>query len=99
MVIVKPETVISWYRSGFRLYWRWRSRRRGGRTKITVEIRALIRRWAEENPHWGAPKIHGELLNLEFVVCERGVARHLRRIMRRGDPGKRWLAFLQITAR
>ena len=44
LVIVKPETVISWHRAGFRLYWRWRSRRRGGRPKVTEEIRVLIRR-------------------------------------------------------
>jgi hypothetical protein len=95
LVIVKPETVIHWHRAGFRLYWRWCSRQRGGRPKVTDEIRALIRRLAEENLDWGAPKIHGELLKLGFVVSERTVARYLRRIRHRGDPGKRWLAFLQ----
>jgi putative transposase len=95
LVIVKPETVISWHRAGFRLYWRWRSRRRGGRPKITEDIRGLIRRLAEENPDWGAPKIHGEMLKLGFVVSERTIARYLRRIERRGDPGKGWSAFLQ----
>jgi len=50
--IVKPETVIGWHRTGFRLYWRWRSRPKGGRPKITEEIRILIRRLAEENPDW-----------------------------------------------
>ena len=86
---------FSWHRTGFRLYWRWRSRPRGGRPKITDEVRGLIRRLAEENPDWGAPKIHGELQKLGLVVSERSVARYLRRICRRGDPGKRWLAFLQ----
>jgi hypothetical protein len=95
LVIVKPETVISWHRAGFRLYWRWRSRTRGGRPKITEEIRGLIRRLAEENTGWGAPKIHGEMLKLGFAVSARTVARYLRRIQRRGDPGKKWLAFLQ----
>src|SRR5215468_658141 len=61
LVIVRPETVIGWHRAGFRLYWRWRSRRHGGRPKITDEVRALIRRLVNENPDWGAPKIHGEL--------------------------------------
>jgi hypothetical protein len=55
----------------------------------------LVRRLAQDNPDWGAPKIHGELLKLGFVVGERTVARYLRRLTRRGDPGKRWLAFLQ----
>jgi hypothetical protein len=95
LVIVKPETVVGWHRAGFRSYWRWRSRRRQGRPKITDEVRGLIRRLAEENPDWGAPKIHGELQKLGFVVSERTVARYLRRIRRRGNPGKRWLAFLQ----
>ena len=62
LVIVKPETVVAWHRAGFRLYWRWRSRSRGGRPKVSEEIRTLIRRMAAENADWGAPKIHGELL-------------------------------------
>jgi transposase InsO family protein len=92
---VKPETVVGWHRAGFRLYWRWRSRPGGGRPKITDEIRALICRMANDNPTWGAPKIHGELLKLGFVVSERTVTRCLGRVRRRGDPAKRWLAFLQ----
>jgi putative transposase len=95
LAIVKPETVVGWHRAGFRLYWRWRSRASGGRPKLSAEVRGLIRRLAEENPTWGAPKIHGELMELGFVVSERSVSRHLRGIQRRGDPGKRWLAFLE----
>ena len=64
LVVVKPETVVGWHRAGFRLFWKWRSRARGGRPKTTAEVRALIRRLAEENPTWGAPKIHGELQKL-----------------------------------
>jgi hypothetical protein len=94
LVIVKPETVVGWHRSGFRLYWRWRSRPRGGGPKVSEEIRTLIRRMAVENADWGAPKIHGELLKLGFEVSERTVARYLKRLRRRGDPAKRWLAFL-----
>ena len=84
LVIVKPKTVVGWHRSGFRLYWRWRSRPRGGRPKITQEIRELIRRLAQDNSDWGAPKIHGELLKLGFHISERTVARYLRRVERRG---------------
>jgi putative transposase len=94
LVIVKPETVVGWHRAGFRLYWRWRSRPCGGRPKISQEIRTLVRTMAVENLNWGAPKIHGELLKLGFEVSESTVARYLRRLRRRGDPGKRWLAFL-----
>ena len=67
LVIVRPETVVAWHRAGFRLYWRWRSRPRGGRPKLPEEVRQLIRRMAEENAGWGAPKIHGEILKLGFV--------------------------------
>ena len=95
LVIVKPETVVGWHRAGFRFYWRWKSRPRGGRPRITPELRALIRRLAQENSDWGAPKIHGELLKLGFVLSERTVARYLSRTRRRGDAAKKWLAFLQ----
>jgi hypothetical protein len=96
LLIVKPETVVSWHRAGFRLYWRWRSRGpAAGRATITAEIQELIRRMARENRSWGAPKIHGELLKLGFVLSERSVSRYLRAVRRRGDPGKRWLAFLR----
>lgn len=95
LAVVKPEPVVAWHRAGFRLYWRWRSRPLDGRPKIQEEIRALIRRMAEDNPSWRAPRIHAELQKLGFAVSERTVARYLRGIRRRGDPAKRWLAFLQ----
>jgi putative transposase len=94
LVIVQPETVVGWHRASFRLYWRWKSRKRGGRPKITPELRSLIRRLAQENTDWGAPKIHGELQKLGFVLSERTVARYLSQIQRRGDAAKKWSAFL-----
>jgi hypothetical protein len=57
LAIVKPETVIKWHRAGFRSYWRWKSRRRGGRPTVTPEIRELIREMSIANPLWGAPRI------------------------------------------
>jgi hypothetical protein len=95
LVIVKPETVVGWHRAGFRWYWRWKSRPRGGRPRITQEIRVLIRRLAQENSGWGAPKIHGELQKLGFVLSETTVARYLRGLRRRDDPAKKWLTFLR----
>jgi putative transposase len=94
LVAVKPETVVRWHREGFRLFWKGQSRAGAGRPKTTAEIRGLIRHLAEENPTWGAPRIHGELQKLGFVVSERTVARYLQRVQRRGDPGKSWLTFL-----
>jgi transposase InsO family protein len=66
--ILKPETVIRWHRAGFRTYWRWKSRARGGRPKTPLEIRQLIRDMSIANPLWGAPRIHGELLMLGIDV-------------------------------
>ena len=75
IIVVKPETVIRWHRRGFRAYWRWKSRQRGGRPKIDREIRDLIRRMSKENSLWGAPRIHGELLMLGIEVAQSTVAR------------------------
>jgi hypothetical protein len=57
LAIVKPDTVIRWHRSGFRAYWRWKSRSRGGRPKVALEIRRLIREMSLANPLWDAPRI------------------------------------------
>jgi len=93
--IVKPETVERWHRSGIRALWcRTRSRRRGGRPRIDREIRELIRRMGRRCPLWGAPRVHGELLKLGFVVSERSVSRYLPPRPRTGDPLRQWAVFL-----
>ena len=74
ITVVKPETVIRWHRRGFRAYWRWKSRRCGGRPRINREIRDLIRWMNKENPLWGAPRIHSELLMLGIEVSLSAVA-------------------------
>src|SRR6478736_2846883 len=56
LAILKPETVIRWHRAGFRSYWRWKSRHRGGRPTVPLEIRELIREMSIANPLWGAPR-------------------------------------------
>src|SRR5262249_58385074 len=96
ITIVQPDTVLRWHRSGFRLYWRWKSRSRGGRPKIPVEVRSLIRRMSEENPLWGAPRIHGELLKLGFEIAESTVSKYMLR--HRRPPSETWRAFLQNHA-
>src|SRR5882757_235762 len=74
ITIIRPETLVRWHRAGFRRYWRWKSRSFGGRPQIDTELRALIRRMSVENPPWGAPRIHGELLKLGFEVAQSSVA-------------------------
>jgi hypothetical protein len=61
-IVFKPETLLRWHRTGFRLFWRWKSRRRAGRPAVSADIRSLVRRISRENPLWGAPRIHGELV-------------------------------------
>jgi putative transposase len=97
LIVVSPETVVRWHRAGFALYWRAISmvRRAGGRKHISKEVRDLIFRMVAENPTWGAPRIHGELLMLGFDVSERTISRCMKRAPRDPDLAKRWLAFLR----
>lgn len=96
LIIIRPETLARWHRVGFRRYWRWKSRRRGGRPQVETELRALIRRMSVENPLWGAPRIHGELLKLGFEVAQSSVAKYM--VKRRGPPSQRWRTFLRNHA-
>src|SRR6267378_6369012 len=91
MVLVKPATVVQWHRKGFRLYWRWRSRR-PGRPKMSSEIRDLIRQMSHTNPPWGAPRIHGELLKLGIEVSQATVGRYMP--WRPKLPSPTWRSFL-----
>ena len=62
LAVVKPATVLAWHRKGFKLFWRWKSRKRGlGRPRIPIEVRRLIIQMAEMNVGWGTPRVHGEL--------------------------------------
>jgi hypothetical protein len=96
LAIVKPETIIRWHRCGFRAYWRWRSRSRGGRPKVPLEIRRLIREISPANPLWGAPRIHGELLKLGIDIGQTSVAKYMAR--RRRPPSQGWKVFLRNHA-
>jgi len=97
LILVTPETVVCWHRAGFRLYWSWisRARKAVGRKPIGREVRDLIFRMVAENPTWGAPRIHGELLKLGFDISERTVSRWLKRANHNPDPAQRWLSFLR----
>jgi transposase InsO family protein len=93
IIIVKPETVIRWHRKGFRLFWRWKSRPKGGRPRVDAEIRALIRRMSAQNATWGAPRIQAELALLGHEVSQATVAKYMKR--RRGRPSQTWKTFLK----
>ena len=87
---------MRWHRAGFRAYWRWKSRPRGGRPRTAAEIRHLIREMSVVNPLWGAPRIHGELLKLGIDVGQTTVAKYMAR--RRRPPSQGWKTFLRNHA-
>jgi len=97
LAIVKPDTVVAWHRKGFRLFWTWKVRRgRAGRPVVAREIRDLIRKMCRENPGWGAPRIHGELLKLGIDIGETSVSKYMMR--GRKPPSQTWRTFLENHA-
>ncbi len=93
LILVKPETVVGWHRRGFKLFWRWKSRR-GGRPRIPREVIDLIHRMARENPTWGAPRIQSELRLLGYELADSTVARYMPR-RPRGPSSQTWRTFLR----
>src|SRR6516162_8991612 len=93
ITVVRPETVLRWHRMGFAAYSRWKSRSPGGRPRIAKEVRDLIRRMSLENPLWGAPKIHGELLKLGIQVAQSTVSTYM--VPRRDRPLQTWKTFVR----
>ena len=94
--VVRPETILRWHRAGFRAYWRWKSRGQVGRPRVDRDLRDLVRRMSKENPLWGAPRIHGELLKLGFEVAQSTVSKYMAK--RRGPPSQGWRTFLRNHA-
>ena len=97
LAIVQPETVIAWHRRGFGLFWAWKIRRGAGRPTLPREVRELIRRMCRENPTWGAPRIHGELLKLGINVGESSVSKYM--VRSRKPPSQTWRTFLENHAK
>src|SRR5271154_322782 len=95
LIIIRPQTIVRWHQAGFRRYWRWKSRSLGGRPRIDTELRTLIRKMSIDNPLWGAPRIHGELLKLGFEVAQSSVAKYM--VKRRG-PRSQGSTFLRNHA-
>jgi transposase InsO family protein len=95
LIVVKPETVVRWHKKGFKLFWKFKSRRKGpGRPPVSPEIRDLILKMANANPLWGAPRIHGELLKLGIEISERTVSNLMPR-RKPKPPSQTWRTFLK----
>jgi transposase InsO family protein len=97
LVIVRPETVIRWHRTAFRAFWRRKSEKgKPGRPTVSAEVRALIRRMCQENPLWGAPRIHGELTKLSITITQATVSKYM--VRQRKPPSQTWRTFLKNHA-
>ena len=83
LVFVTPDTVLRWHGQGWRLFWRWKSRSRGGRPHLSAEVRELIVSMSRDNHLWGTERIRGELLKLGIVVSNRSIRRYRWRVPRR----------------
>jgi len=95
-IVFQPETLLRWHRRGFRLFWRWKSRQRVGRPALSANVRSLVRQISRENPLWGAPRIHGELLKLGIEIAQSTVAKYM--VRRRGPPSQGWKTFIRNHA-
>ena len=85
--IVQASTVVGWHRQGFRMFWIWKIRRgRSGRPRVHGEVRVLIRTMSSENPLWGVPKVHGELLKLGIDIGKSSVSKYM--VRRRWPPSQ-----------
>jgi putative transposase len=97
LAVVKPATVLACHRKGFKLFWRWKSRKRGlGRPQIPIEVRRLIIQMAEMNVGWGAPRVHAELLKLGIAISEITVSRYMPKRPASAGSRQRWATFLGI---
>jgi transposase InsO family protein len=97
LAIVTPETVVAWHRAAFRLFWTWKVRHgQRGRPLVSREVRDLIRKMCRENPLWGAPRIHGELLKLGIHIAESSVSKYM--VRRNKMPSQNWRTFLENHA-
>ena len=98
LLFVRPETVIRWHKAGFRRYWRWKSRPKWpGRRAVPNDIRDLIRTMSQDNPLWGAPRIHGELMKLGITVSQGTVSKYM--VRHRKPPSQSWRTFLKNHAK
>ena len=94
LIIVMPETLIGWHRQAFRWYWTWKIRHgRAGRAQVPKHIRDWIRTMSRENPIWGAPRIHSELMKLDIKISEASIAKYMLRSPK--PPSQTWRTFLK----
>ena len=99
LTVVKPDTLVRWHRKGFRLFWKWKSRR-AGRPSIPMDLRKLIGDMATNNPTWGEERISDELLlKLGIQISPRTVRRYMPLPLEGQEtPTQRWMTFVRNHA-
>lgn len=98
-LILKPDTLLRGHRQGFRLFWKFKSRRRGGRPRLATETIHLIQQMAKDNLLWGAERIRGELLKLDRKVATATIQKYLRLARPAHAPSQTWAVFLNNHAK
>lgn len=99
LLLFKPDTLRRWHRQGFRLFWKFKSRNRGGRPKLEAETVALIQQMAQENRWWGAERIREELLKLGVTVAKHTIQTYIARVRPAKPPSQTWATFLKNHAK
>ena len=94
LIVVQPETVIRWHRKGFKLYWKSKSQK-AGRPPTDIKVQRIVKKMIKENPLWGAPTLHGELIKLGIVISERTVSNMVKRYRVGNPPSQTWRTFLK----
>jgi len=98
LLILKADTLLRWHRQGFRLFWRFKSRNRGGRPRVTSETIALIQQMARETGLWGVERIRGELLKLGIHIARATIQKYVRMARPHPAHGQNWSTFLKNHA-
>jgi putative transposase len=98
LLIVQPETLLTWHRQGFRFFWRHKSKTKSTQAKVAAETIALIKQMARDNRLWGAERLRGELLKLGIHVCKRTIQKYMRHVRTPGSRGQSWATFLRNHA-
>jgi putative transposase len=96
--IVQPDTLLRWHRELFRLYWRYKSRKKNREPRISQEVINLIKQMAQENRLWGAERIRGELLKLGIAVSKRTIQKYLDKLRPSPTGSQTWGTFLKNHA-
>ena len=98
LYLVQPETLLRWHRELFRVFWKYKSRGRSKKPRLSPETTALIKAMAANNRLWGAERIRGELLKLDIRASKRTIQKYMKHIQPRRAGGQNWKTLLRNHA-